>query len=352
LETARYCARLAMKTFNIAVLPGDGIGPEVMAEAVRVLQAVTAKFGIDFALTEARVGGVAIDHDGQALPAETIRVCEQSDAILFKLSTEGILEWDLTWGGFGFDAGRDVAVDAAGDVFVAGETNSFIGNDAFLIKVNPAGVVQWERDWGALNQNGFPGLSSAFGVGTAPDGSVYITGNVSDTGESRHNIILVKFTTDGDLVWERVGGPGFGGATDVAVAQDGEVFVTGSVLADLRDPDIFGGFAFVAQFSADGKKRKALLWGGDVNDTASGESIAISANGSIAVAGFAQSPPYAADSTSNTARALDAFHEIVTGTITDPPAPLNLDPGGTVTTPAGSETYAGGTEAVFLRLQR
>jgi len=135
-------------------------------------------------------------------------------------------------------------------------------------------------------------------------------------------------------------------------AAETSVFVTGSVLADLRDQDIFGGFAFVAQFSADGKKRQARLWGGDVNDTASGESIAISANGSIAVAGFARSPPYAADSTSNTARALDAFHEIVTGTITDPPAPLNLDPGGTVTTPAGSETYAGGTEAVFLRLQR
>ena len=83
MEAARYCARLAMKTFNIAVLSGDGIGPEVMTEAVRVLRAVTAKFGLNFALTEARVGGVAIDHDGQALPAETIRICEQSDAILF-----------------------------------------------------------------------------------------------------------------------------------------------------------------------------------------------------------------------------------------------------------------------------
>jgi 3-isopropylmalate dehydrogenase len=72
-----------MKIFKIAVLPGDGIGPEVMAEAVRVLSAVTAKFGLGFALTEARVGGVAIDLDRHALPAETIRICEESDAILF-----------------------------------------------------------------------------------------------------------------------------------------------------------------------------------------------------------------------------------------------------------------------------
>lgn len=72
-----------MKTFKIAVLPGDGIGPEVMAEALRVLAAVEKKFALSFAFTEARVGGIAIDVDGKALPEETIRVCEASDAILF-----------------------------------------------------------------------------------------------------------------------------------------------------------------------------------------------------------------------------------------------------------------------------
>ena len=72
-----------MKTFKIAVLPGDGIGPEVMAEARRVLAVVEKKFGFTLNMTEARVGGIAIDVDGQALPPETIRVCEESDAILF-----------------------------------------------------------------------------------------------------------------------------------------------------------------------------------------------------------------------------------------------------------------------------
>ncbi len=72
-----------MKTFQIAVLPGDGIGPEVMAEARRVLAAVEAKFALKFVLTEARVGGIAIDVDGEALPAETLRVCGEAQAILF-----------------------------------------------------------------------------------------------------------------------------------------------------------------------------------------------------------------------------------------------------------------------------
>ena len=72
-----------MKSFKIAVLPGDGIGPEVMAEARRVLSAIEVRFSLKMDLTEARVGGIAIDIDGRALPAETIRVCEEADAILF-----------------------------------------------------------------------------------------------------------------------------------------------------------------------------------------------------------------------------------------------------------------------------
>ena len=72
-----------MSTYKIAVLPGDGIGPEVMAEARRVLAIVEKKFSLTFELREARVGGAAIDADGEALPAATLKLCEESDAILF-----------------------------------------------------------------------------------------------------------------------------------------------------------------------------------------------------------------------------------------------------------------------------
>jgi len=72
-----------MHSYKIAVLAGDGIGPEVMEEAIRVLDAVQSKFGFRLELTEALVGGAAIDAAGKALPSHTIEVCEQSDAILF-----------------------------------------------------------------------------------------------------------------------------------------------------------------------------------------------------------------------------------------------------------------------------
>ena len=67
---------------SIAVLPGDGIGPEVTAEAVRILAAVGERFGHEFRFTEALIGGAAIDGTGSALPPRTIDACRSSDAVL------------------------------------------------------------------------------------------------------------------------------------------------------------------------------------------------------------------------------------------------------------------------------
>ncbi|MBN2645206.1 MAG: 3-isopropylmalate dehydrogenase [Desulfuromonadaceae bacterium] len=74
---------MAEKTFKVAVLPGDGIGPEVMAEALKVLDAVEQKYNVAFERTHANVGGAGIDLEGKALPQTTIDICTASDAILF-----------------------------------------------------------------------------------------------------------------------------------------------------------------------------------------------------------------------------------------------------------------------------
>lgn len=70
-------------TFKVAVLPGDGIGPEVMAEALKVLDAIEHKYDIKFERTMANVGGAGIDNEGKALPDSTVKICKASDAILF-----------------------------------------------------------------------------------------------------------------------------------------------------------------------------------------------------------------------------------------------------------------------------
>jgi len=72
-----------MKTLNIAALAGDGIGPEVMREAVKVLRVTEKKFGFTLNITEAPVGWAGIDAAGKALPDATLALCKKSDAILF-----------------------------------------------------------------------------------------------------------------------------------------------------------------------------------------------------------------------------------------------------------------------------
>ncbi|MBO7297589.1 MAG: 3-isopropylmalate dehydrogenase, partial [Clostridia bacterium] len=71
-----------MKKYNIALLRGDGIGPEIVDSAVRVLQAVGEKYGIDFAFTPYLIGGAAIDNCGKPLPQETVDGCLAADSVL------------------------------------------------------------------------------------------------------------------------------------------------------------------------------------------------------------------------------------------------------------------------------
>jgi len=78
--------------FDIAVLPGDGIGPEVITQAIKVLQTVGEKFGHSFHLQDGLIGGVAIDTLGTALSDETLKMCKQCDAVL--LGAVGGSKWD------------------------------------------------------------------------------------------------------------------------------------------------------------------------------------------------------------------------------------------------------------------
>lgn len=68
---------------NIAVLPGDGIGPEVISQALKILDAIADRFGHNFAYCFGDVGGIAIDKTGDPLPQETLDSCLRSDAVLF-----------------------------------------------------------------------------------------------------------------------------------------------------------------------------------------------------------------------------------------------------------------------------
>jgi len=81
-----------MAQFNLAVLPGDGIGPEVTDEGVKVLKAVGERFGHNFDLKYELIGGASIDDTGEALTRDCLKTCRQCDAVL--LGAVGGPKWD------------------------------------------------------------------------------------------------------------------------------------------------------------------------------------------------------------------------------------------------------------------
>lgn len=83
--------------YNIAVLPGDGIGPEIIDQAVETLKVIGEKYGHEFVLEEALIGGCAIDACGDPLPPKTVELCKKSDAVL--LGAVGGPKWDNLRGG-------------------------------------------------------------------------------------------------------------------------------------------------------------------------------------------------------------------------------------------------------------
>ncbi|HPD90577.1 MAG TPA: 3-isopropylmalate dehydrogenase, partial [Bacillota bacterium] len=78
--------------YKIAVIPGDGIGPEVIRETIKVLQKMEEKTEHTFQFTEVLAGGCAIDATGECLPENTVKVCKESDAVL--LGAVGGWKWD------------------------------------------------------------------------------------------------------------------------------------------------------------------------------------------------------------------------------------------------------------------
>ena len=85
--------KLAMtQNYRITLLPGDGIGPEIMAVAVDVLKVVGKQFDLKFEFQEALIGGAAIDTTGEPLPSATLEACRNSDAVL--LAAIGGYKWD------------------------------------------------------------------------------------------------------------------------------------------------------------------------------------------------------------------------------------------------------------------
>ena len=91
------------KIMKIAVIPGDGIGPDIIKQAYKLLDRVSKVYQMEFEFQEVLMGGVAIDETGVPLPEESLKVCQNSDAVL--LGAVGGAKWDTLPGHLRPEAG-------------------------------------------------------------------------------------------------------------------------------------------------------------------------------------------------------------------------------------------------------
>lgn len=80
-QNRKHIYKGGIKMKKIAVLPGDGIGQEVIAGAIKVLTVIGERFGHRFEFETANIGGAALDQDGTPLPEKTLELCKQSNAV-------------------------------------------------------------------------------------------------------------------------------------------------------------------------------------------------------------------------------------------------------------------------------
>ncbi len=189
------------------------------------------------------------------------------------------LSWNTTWGGNGTDEAYNIVMNANGNPYVAGQTDSWTGDDeiqVWVAKFSTAGVLEWNVTWGGN------GTDKAYDVAVDNNGNVFVSGSTDSwTGVNGTQVWVAKFSTAGVLQWNVTWG-GIGGdrANCIAVDNNGNVFVAGSsiIWGDANAIQVW-----VAEFSAAGALEWNVTWGGTATDEA--YDITVDNHGSVFVAG-------------------------------------------------------------------
>jgi hypothetical protein len=216
------------------------------------------------------------------------------DVVLAKYAADGTKLWTRQWGTTGNDQSGGIAVDAAGAVYVTGYVEAALdgqahagGEDVFLVKYDAAGELLWTRQWGTA------GGDLGYGCAVDAAGDVYVAGRTSGgmDGESHagdHDLFLVKFDGQGTRRWTRLLGTasqerGMGLATDAA----GGVYVSGFSGGALdAQPHAGNEDILLVKYDGSGLKLWTRLWGTAAEDRGTG--VAVDAAGNVCVTGFTE----------------------------------------------------------------
>lgn len=169
-------------------------------------------------------------------PTPTKMYVPCTDVFLTKFASDGTMVWTKQWGSEYNDAGRSVAVDSAGNIYVAGATGDYSdGNNIFgdqnmvLTKLGPDGTQVWTKQWGSTAQNGAMGVAISSTEAVLVTGYTYKSLDGALPAAGGDDVFLIKVDGDGTQLWAEQWGSvldDYGSA--VIVGSDGRIFVVGS----------------------------------------------------------------------------------------------------------------------------
>lgn len=267
------------------------------------------------------------------------------DVVLLKFNSTGSLLWQKTWGGSNDEFARSVALDSSGNIYVSAYTSSFTLGliDAALLKFDSSGNLVWQRLWGGTKSD------LATGVAVDTSNTIYLTGRTSSFGAGGPDLFLLRFDSNGNLLWQKtLGGNGLDSGTRLVADASGGIYVTGYTTSyGINSPAVTD--ALLLKFDQLGNLQTHLTWGGSGDDY--GGAIALDFQGNLLIGGYVnETPPYSLGTFGNSTLGTPTFSARTTGNSTLGVPTYALGSAINPTSAAsGSETYAGLNDAFILK---
>jgi Beta-propeller repeat len=234
-------------------------------------------------------GGLSMKRNGTLRAACAALVAALGIALAAPIATAADPEWTLQIGSRKYDYANGVATDASGNVYVVGTTSGRLygpankgESDAWVMKFDPAGNALWKR------QPGTNDFDKALAVATDAAGDVFVVGQTKDSlggvNKGEHDAWVVKFDADGRSLWKRQPGSSvLDGAVGATTDSDGNLYVVGATEGSLGGSNKGRSDAWIIKFDADGHylwKRQPGTTGED-----SANSVATDLFGNVYVVG-------------------------------------------------------------------
>jgi len=199
------------------------------------------------------------------------------DIWVLKLSSDGDIEWQKTYGGSDADEAHSILQTSDGGYIVLGNTESFGagGHDIWVLKLSSDGDIEWQKAYGGSSDD------IAHSILQTSDGGYIVAGSTRSFGAGGYDFWILKFSSDGDIEWQKA----YGGSSDDIAYYIQHTIDGGYIVAGYTDTFGAGGYDFwILKFSSDGDIEWQKTYGGSSDDTA--HSIQQASDGGYIVAGW------------------------------------------------------------------